>query len=252
VASTIATPPAAEDLLVVGISATGRSAETLAALERYAGTAPTVAVTNDPDAPLATLADVTVPLEAGVESGGVACRTFQHTGLILRQLEDHLLERPTDAPELCRRVAAATADLLDRRESWLADAADRLDGPHGLSVIAPAERSSSAAQAALMVREGPRRPATASETGDWGHVDVYLTKTLDYRALLFTGSAHDEAVMQWCRSRGAKVVAVGRDLRDAVSVRYRDDDDAEVALYTEVIVAELIAARWWILATHRP
>ena len=40
-----------------------------------------------------------------------------------------------------------------------------------------------------MVREGPRRAADGCETGDWNHVDVYLTKTLDYRALMFTGIA---------------------------------------------------------------
>ena len=28
-------------------------------------------------------------------------------------------------------------------------------------------------------------------------------------------------------------------------VRYRDDDDPEVALATETLVAELVAARWW-------
>ena len=50
--------------------------------------------------------------------------------------------------------------------------------------IAPAERIGTALQGALMVREGPRRGSDAGETGDWSHVDVYLTKTMDYRALL--------------------------------------------------------------------
>jgi len=41
-------------------------------------------------------------------------------------------------------------------------------------------------------------------------------------------------------------VAVGRDVPgSAVTVRYRSDDDAEVALVTEVLVPELIAARAW-------
>jgi len=26
-----------------------------------------------------------------------------------------------------------------------------------------------------------------TETGDWSHVEVYLTTTLDYRALVFSG-----------------------------------------------------------------
>ena len=39
---------------------------------------------------------------------------------------------------------------------------------------------------------------------------------------------------------------MGRDVPgSAAAVRYRSDDDAEVALVTEVLVAELIAARAW-------
>ena len=41
-------------------------------------------------------------------------------------------------------------------------------------------------------------------------------------------------------------MAVGADVEGAVAaVRYVHDDDADVALLTEVLVAELIAATWW-------
>ena len=60
-----------------------------------------------------------------------------------------------------------------------------------------------------MLREGPRRLADACESGDWLHVDVYLTKPLDYRALLFAGSRFDPQIMTWVRERGSRVVAVG-------------------------------------------
>lgn len=60
-----------------------------------------------------------------------------------------------------------------------------------------------------MMREVPRRPACASETGDRSHVDVYLSKTLDYRAL-----------------------------------RYAGDEDDDVALVVETLVGELLAAAW--------
>ena len=60
-----------------------------------------------------------------------------------------------------------------------------------------------------MVREGPRRHADACETGDWSRVDVYLTKTFDYRALVFSGSRWDAAAAEWLTDRGATVVSVG-------------------------------------------
>ena len=82
--------PAGSDTLVVAISAGGRSAETLAALDRHVGRSRVVAVTNEPTSPLAAIADVVVPLEAGIEVGGVACRTFQHTLLVLLALEARL------------------------------------------------------------------------------------------------------------------------------------------------------------------
>jgi len=124
--------------------------------------------------------------------------------------------------------------------------ADRLAGPQGSWVVAPARRLASAQQSALMLREGPRRPSHACETGDWSHVDVYLTKTLDYRMLLLPGSAYQPELMRWVAERGSTVVAVGADVEGAAAaVRYPGDDVDDVRLLTETTVAELVAARWW-------
>jgi hypothetical protein len=98
-----------------------------------------------------------------------------------------------------------------------------------------------------MVREGPRRAADGCETGDWNHVDVYLTKTLDYRALLFTGSRFDGDALRWLFDRHSHVVAIGAEPAGVdAAVRYPGDDDPIVALLTEVLVAELLAAHWWL------
>ncbi|MFD1935222.1 SIS domain-containing protein [Nonomuraea mangrovi] len=245
--SAAATFPAGPETLVVPISATGGSRETLDALARYAGgPSPVVALTNVEGSKIAEGADQVIPMLAGEERGGVACRTFQHTLVLLLALESRLTGAARDIPELVRRAAAATSDLLDRRDDWLATALELLDGAHGVYAIAPAERMSSAEQSALMVREGPRRPADACESGDWSHVDVYLTKTLDYRALLFPGSRYDEQAMDWVRQRGSTVLTVGGHVEgERASIRYRHDDDPDVALLTETLVAELVAAHWW-------
>ena len=76
-------------------------------------------------------------------------------------------------------------------------------------------------------------------------MDVYLTRTLDYRALL-TGSRWDDQALDWMRRRRSTVVTVGAAVDGAAAVvRYDRDDDPEVALATETLVAELVAARWW-------
>jgi glutamine---fructose-6-phosphate transaminase (isomerizing) len=243
--STIGWPPS-PDLLVVAISAKGESEETIAAVDRYRGRSPVVALTDAPRSTIATLADTVVPLEADEERGGVACRSFQHTGLLLRALEARLGGRPVDMPVLCERVAAASSDLLDRRAAWLPEVATALDGPDTLYVIAPVERLASAEHGALVIREGPRRPAVGCETGDWSHVDVYLTKTLDYRTLLFAGSPWDGNALEWLAKRGSTVAAVGAEVPGArACVRYKGESDPEVAAFTEVLVPELVAMTWW-------
>ncbi len=244
-ASAARTWPPSADLTVVAISASGTSVETLDAIAAHRGTSTVVALTNTTTSPLAEQADAVVPMLAGPEDGGVACRSYRHTIAALSVLEA-ALGGADDPSGPMRRAAAATADLLTRRGEWLPDVLEALDSPDGSWFLAPVERLGSAQQSALMIREGPRRRADACETGDWSHVDVYLTKTLDYRAVVFTGSRYDAAAAEWLTERGATVVAVGGSFPGArVEVRYDGEDDERVAVLTEVLVAELVAAEWW-------
>jgi fructoselysine-6-P-deglycase FrlB-like protein len=228
--------------LAIAISASGATPETVEALQRHrdAGSA-TVAITNAASSLLEAVAQVHVALLAGDEQGGVACRSFQHTLALLLGLLD-----ASSAAAAARRAADATEDLLARRSAWLEPAAGLLGATGTAFLIAPDERTSSAAQGALMLREGPRLHADACETGDWLHVDVYLTKPLDYRALLFAGSRFDPAVARWIRDRSGAFVAVGGAVEGAaLTVRDRGDEDPDAAVLTETLVPELIAAHLW-------
>lgn len=232
--------------VVIAVSAGGGSRETIAAVESYVGQAPVVLLTNTPGSALAQRVSSVVDLTSGVERGGVACRSFQHTLILLLALERHLLGLDRDLPELVRSTAATGDDITGRAPDWLPAVRELLDGPDGMHVVAPAHRLSSAQQSALMLREGPRRQAYAGETGDWSHVDVYLTKTTDYRMLLLAGSTWEDELMSWVRERGSTVVAVGGAVPDAsYVVRFQGDDDDEVRLLAEVLVAELLAADLW-------
>jgi len=243
-AATDLLPPVDSRTIVVAITASGGSAETLDACRRLraqGGGGRFIAMTNMVDSPVVDLCDDVVPMWAGPEAGGVACRTFQHTLALLLTLE-----RGPDVPSLLDRAAEASAHLLDRRDDWLPAVSEALLGPDGTHVVAPARRLSSAQQSALMLREGPRLPAYACETADWSHVDVYLTRTTDYRMLLLAGSSWEAELIGWVRERGSTVVAVGGDVPGAaVTVRYPHDDDDDVRLLTETLVAELVAARAW-------
>lgn len=236
--------------VVIAVSASGRSKETLAAVQAFTrhGSAgvPIVLLTNDEAIDPAGY-DSVVQMQAGVEAGGVACRSFQHTLIQMLTLQRHLVGLDRDLPSLIRSVADASEDLLARADDWLPLAIELLIGPAGTHVVAPAHRLSSAQQSALMLREGPRRPGYACETGDWSHIDVYLTKTTDYRMLLMAGSPWDDQAMDWVRERGSTVVAVGDDIPGArASIRYEGDQDDDVRWLTETLVAELVAARLWL------
>lgn len=233
------------DDVVILVSASGGSAETHAAATAYDGRCLTIAVTNTEGSAIQQACTAHVALEAGPEKGGVACRSFAHTLGIHLALEDVLLGTDT-ASTTIRRAAQAAEDLLGRSATWLPELSSLLIGPDITAFVAPDRRLSSALQSALMLREGPRRAAVGCETGDWSHIDVYLTKTMDYRMLLMVGSPWEATLLDWCRQRGSTVVALGGDVPGAAAcLRYRHDDEDDVRLLVEPMVAELIAAQAW-------
>ncbi len=236
-----------ERTLVVATSASGGSAETLDALARLPSSVHTVALTNTAGSAITEHSDAVVELSAEPEVGGVACRSYQHTLAMLLALECHLTGAGTDALANAVALSAdASAYLLDGESDWRLEVSEPLLGPAGMYLAAPAGRLSSAQQGALMLREGPRIPAVGCETGDWSHVDVYLTKTLDYRLLVFAGSKWEAQLAEWTMQRGSTVVGVGGVVPGTqYNLRYPGDGNDTVRLLTEVLVPELIAARAW-------
>ena len=230
--------------LVVGISASGATAETIEALARHRSASPTVAVTNRPGSPIEEVADVTLPLLAGEEGGGVACVSFQATLVVLLLLCGRLAGAP--AVEALRPAVTAAEAIRSTRATWLDELVATVRDAHTVYTIAPAERISSALQSALMLREGPRIAADAAETGDWLHVDVYLSRHPGYTALLFPGSRFDNGVMEWARQRASSVVTVGTAVDGtALHIPYPGANEALVATLVETGIAELLAAELW-------
>jgi glucosamine--fructose-6-phosphate aminotransferase (isomerizing) len=191
----------AHDEVLVAISASGRTREVIGAAEAHRGRSLVVAVTNTADSPLAHVADVVVPLEAGEEASGIACRTFRATVVALA-----MLTGVAGRDDLRLAVDAVEAHI-DARETWLPPLADALDGAPAIDVLADASLLGLAEQAALLLREAPRLPAHAWDTGDWLHTGVYLALPR-HRALLYPGAAADDEVIATIRRRGGEVAIV--------------------------------------------
>lgn len=231
-ASTTTPTAPADDLVLVAISASGRTPEVVAAAGAHRGTSLVVAVTNVPGSPLTTQADITIALEAGEEASGIACRTFRATIASLALLTG--LATPSDLEPAVDELTVH----LDPADRWRSPFVEALDGATSIDVLADASLLGLAEQAALMLREGPRLPATAYDTGDWLHTGVYLALP-GHRVLLFSGAAADRDVIDTVERRGGQVVIV--DARPGGT-------DAHAIIrraIAESVVAERVAVALW-------
>jgi hypothetical protein len=94
-----------------------------------------------------------------------------------------------------------------------------------------------------MLREGPRLPVVACETGDWSHVDVYLRRppTSDCSS---SPDRHVSRNSEWTTHRRSTVVGIcGNVPERGTSCAIRATPTTTFRLLTEVIVPELVAAR---------
>lgn len=194
------TPPGT-DRVLIAISASGRTREVLDAAEWHRGRTLVVAVTNRETSPLADLADVVVPLHAGDETAGIACRTYRATVAALA-----LLTGVATVEDLRPVVGVLAAQAADPDLAAATDAVvQALDGAPAIDVVAPAPLVGAAEQAALMLRELPRLPAHAGETGEWLHTAVYLAWP-GHRLLRLPGSPADDEVEATVLRRGGALV----------------------------------------------
>jgi fructoselysine-6-P-deglycase FrlB-like protein len=241
--------PPGDDVLAVLVSSSGRTPEVLAAAGRHHGSSFVIAVTGRPESPLAARADAVLPL-AGMrrETAGIACLSYHSTAAALALLGDAALGRPPGMGLVA--AVPALAALIDGRDAWLAGAADVLDGGRAVHVLGDGLRAGTIEQAALMLREAPRIPAVAFDTGEWLHVGLYTLFPGD-PVLLLAGADADGEVIETIRARGGRVVLVGEgsgvaDGVDAhVPLPAAALEDPAVRLLVEPAVPELLAAELW-------
>jgi fructoselysine-6-P-deglycase FrlB-like protein len=241
--TSLRTPPAA-DLVLIAISASGGTREVVDAARRHRHTGRVIAVTNDEGSAAAEAADVVLPLLAGREGSGIATRTFRATVAVLAMLTDRWNGR-IDAAGGLRPTLDALHVMLDGHGPWVGAAADLLDGVAAIDVVGDAGDSALAHQAALMLREGPRLPASPHETADWLHTAVYLAFP-GHRMLLFRGSPADEEVVATIRRRGGETIVVGPALPGAALTIDAPTFDGPAARAIALsAMAELLALELW-------
>jgi len=234
-------PKAGDDKVLIAISATGTSAETKYAFDNAVGFKAKLWLTNSTN-----VAGNSIQMQAGAELGEVACLTYLATQIALLKLCEQL-GYMKDIESSILLAAQAIDEISSSKQRWLPELINHVKSPNGTYFIAPNDRFCNAQQSALMMRECPRLPAVACETGDWSHIDVYLTKSIDYRAILFPGSIWEEQLFKWTTERNSKVATIGFEHKSAyLPLRYQHDLDPIVRLLSEITFIELLAQKIWL------
>ncbi len=229
------------DEVLVAISSSGKTREVVEVARRTASRGGTVvAVTNADGSPLADASTAIIPLLAGDERSGIACRTFRGTVAALA------LATGAAALDDLVAIGGALDRRLAERGEWIAAAADLLERAEAVDVIGDGGVIGALEQAALMLREAPRLRTAAWDAGDWLHTAVY-TALPGHRAILFSGTPYDAELVGTIQGRGGQVVTIGGG-HDVAGLRIPGPvgvgGDLAAAL-DGVAVAELVAAELW-------
>ena len=233
-----------ENTVVVAISASGNSVEVLKFVEKIPSNVKTIALTREKNSKLAKVVDEVVLLPIKEETGGVSIWSYRATSIALFQIIENL-GLFSSVKESVLNAAKEIKTLLDSKNQWLESFMNLTKSSNGIYLMSTAERYGSALQGALMFREGPRFPADGCETGDWSHVDVYLTKTLDYKALIFSGSNWDQQAVDWLNNRKSSFGSIGNYQQGNIASIEIESEDVLTQILTELLVPELMAAKLW-------
>ncbi|MEU4408511.1 SIS domain-containing protein [Streptosporangium sp. NPDC023963] len=155
--------------LLIGVSQSGRSLETIAAFRELAAV-PRVAVLNVVPSPLADLADLGVGLGNQPDS---YASTIGFTGTIvaLDLMAELIAARPAVA-DPWRDIAAQVTGVRSTAMDVLASVRERAAGCVAADVVGSGASRASAEEGALLLREVTRMPASASATRNYLHGEM--------------------------------------------------------------------------------
>ncbi len=204
-------PAVAADTLVVCVSQSGRSAETVRVAEALAGRAqrPTVvAITNGASNPLAALADIHLDTRAG-EEHGPSTMTFAATLVMLEAVAAELGAGAADGAEAAAREAERLVAGADDSSELLAG---WLDGRPVLTLLARGGARAAAEMGALTLKEAARFPAESLQAAQFRHGPLELAGP-EMAAIVFATSAPtralDLALAEELAAAGTAVLVVG-------------------------------------------
>lgn len=155
--------------LIVAVSQSGRSAETLRLLELNRGHASVIAVTNTADSPLARRSDVAILTRAGAEFS-VSCKTYLSALMALDWLAAILCGRSSRAcyREL-EKAAPAVSAYLTAWKGHVRSLCRELKGIRHLFLVGRGSSLAAAGTGALIIKEASHFHAEAMSSAAFRH-----------------------------------------------------------------------------------
>lgn len=166
-------PPKMEDMLVIGISQSGRPPDIISVIEeaREQGQ-PTLALTNDLESPLASAAEHVISIEAGEEQAVAATKTFT-ASLAALALFSTLLERDEDALRELQKIPAQIEAALEFN-THLSRRAERYRYMEHCVVIGRGFNYATAFEISLKITELTQTIAEPYSSADFMHGPIAL------------------------------------------------------------------------------
>jgi glutamine---fructose-6-phosphate transaminase (isomerizing) len=222
----------------VGISQSGKSAETVEGLSRVS--APRLSLTNDVFGPLADLADAALPLGSARDTA-IAALTYTATLSATAALADSL-GAPLDFD--WNRLPTLASETLEESAPVADDAAELFGDIDVLDCVARGSSLASAAESALLLREAVRIPAAYMDTLQYLHGPVEVAEP--GRGCIVFGSGREVRLAEDLASYGMTVLLIteasAKSKRDLLVIRVPAMPDA-LAPVVQILPVQLLTHR---------
>src|SRR5947209_5085083 len=206
-------PPLLGPAAVIGISQSGASPDVVAVLaDARKQNRPTLAITNDPESPLALASDCVLQLHAGEERAVAATKTY------LNSIAAVALLSTAGDPQRLGDLLAMPERVGEQIEQSLADAGalDRYREVEGGSVVARGVNYGAAFEIALKIRELSGAQFEAFSSADLLHGPIAALKS-GRPAIVIAPAGRTlssmSVALEKVRERGAEVIAISDDER---------------------------------------
>lgn len=244
--------PRAGDGLVIGISQSGRSPDIISvvAAARDAG-APTLAITNDADSPLAGTADLVMDIGVGVERAVAATKTYTASLAALAAVVTELRDDDADRSAL-NDVPALVAQTIDDAFRHAAELDSYATAPHILSV-GRGYNYATALEIALKVRELTATIAEGFSAADLLHGPIAaISSGTPAIVVAPTGPARKSTLetSRTLEARGVEPLIIGAT-PDA-SLPLPNNLAEWLSPIVAVAAGQVLALRWALVGGHPP